>query len=112
MSAFDDTIGTLFEVLHQKDMLKNSIILFASDNGGQTNADGISAGSNYPLRGNKNTFWEGGVRLPAVLWSPLLKLNKSRVSRQLMHVTDWLPTFYSAAGKLMLRLYALKNISN
>lgn len=104
MSAFDDTIGTLFEALHQKDMLKNSIVLFVSDNGGQANVGGtgVGAGSNFPLRGNKNTFWEGGIRLPAVLWSPLLKLNKPRVSKQLMHVTDWLPTFYSAAGKLIL----------
>ena len=43
----------------------------------------------------KSTQWEGGVRTPAVVWSPLFT---RRVSQELMHVTDWLPTLYSVAG--------------
>ena len=35
------------------------------------------------------------MRNPAVIWSPLFT---PRVSQDLMHVTDWLPTLYSAAG--------------
>ncbi|KFM61765.1 hypothetical protein X975_25356, partial [Stegodyphus mimosarum] len=34
------------------------------------------------------TSFEGGVRLPAVIWSPLLLLKEHRTSTQLMHVTD------------------------
>jgi arylsulfatase A-like enzyme len=45
----------------------------------------------------KVTQWEGGVRGIGVLWGAMLK-NYPRVSSQLMHVTDWLPTLYSAAG--------------
>jgi len=43
----------------------------------------------------KVTQWEGGVRGVGVMWSYGLK---PRVSTQLMHVTDWLPTLYTAAG--------------
>ncbi|XP_017765619.1 PREDICTED: arylsulfatase B-like, partial [Eufriesea mexicana] len=45
----------------------------------------------------KFTLFEGGVRGVACIYSPLIK-NSSRVSNHLMHITDWLPTFYSAAG--------------
>jgi arylsulfatase A-like enzyme len=45
----------------------------------------------------KGTQWEGGVRGVGVLWGAMLK-NTPRVSSQLMHVTDWLPTLYTAAG--------------
>ena len=48
-------------------MYENSIIAFSADNGG---APGV--GSNYPLRGCKSTFFEGGVRSVAFIHSPLL----------------------------------------
>ncbi|CAL1278122.1 unnamed protein product, partial [Larinioides sclopetarius] len=97
-SIMDDSIGVVFRVLHAKNMLDNSIILFVSDNGGEVNPALGGYGSNYPLRGKKQTFWEGGIHLPALIWSPLLNLGKPRISQQLMHVTDWLPTLYKAAG--------------
>ncbi|KAG0415852.1 hypothetical protein HPB47_006974, partial [Ixodes persulcatus] len=54
-------------------------------------------GYNFPLRGAKGTLWEGGTRGSAFIWSPLLNQNR-RVSDQMLHITDWLPTLYSAAG--------------
>ena len=43
-------------------------------------------------------MWEGGVHGAGFIWST--KINKrKRVSKQLMHIQDWLPTLYSAAGK-------------
>ncbi|GIX76987.1 arylsulfatase I [Caerostris darwini] len=94
----DDGIGKVFQALDQKDMLKNSIVMFVSDNGGSLDPDAGAHASNYPLRGKKSTQWEGGIRVPAAIWSPLLKLDKPRISKQLMHVSDWLPTFYSIGG--------------
>ena len=45
----------------------------------------------------KFTLFEGGIRGVACIYSPLIK-NPSRISNELIHITDWLPTFYSAAG--------------
>ncbi|XP_077531163.1 arylsulfatase I-like isoform X1 [Haemaphysalis longicornis] len=74
-------------------MLENCLIVFSSDNGGNS----ANGASNWPLRGQKKTLWEGGVRLPAFVWSPLLGA-RGRVSRDLMHFVDWLPTLYHLAG--------------
>lgn len=45
----------------------------------------------------KDTPWEGAVRSGGAIWSPLLK-KRQRVSHQLFHVSDWLPTFAHLAG--------------
>ena len=52
-------------------MYENSVIIFFGDNGGEPLLGG--GGNNWPLRGLKGTVWEGGVRTPALLHSPLLK---------------------------------------
>ena len=41
--------------------------------------------------------FEGGVRVAAAIWSPLLR-NSNRVSTELYHITDLLPTFVHVAG--------------
>lgn len=45
----------------------------------------------------KDTSYEGGVRGVACVFSPLIN-SRARVSEQMMHITDWLPTLWSAAG--------------
>lgn len=45
----------------------------------------------------KATEFEGGTRIPAVIWSPLLN-HKQSVSNILMHMVDVLPTLCSAVG--------------
>lgn len=93
----DQSVGTIVEALSKVGILKNSIIVFSTDNGGPAEGFNLNAASNYPLKGVKNTLWEGGVRGAGLLWSPMLdKVN--RVSNQTMHISDWLPTLYSAAG--------------
>ncbi|XP_076234561.1 arylsulfatase B [Calliopsis andreniformis] len=97
LTALDESVGRVVEALRKAKMLENSIIVFMSDNGAQTTGMLANYGSNYPLRGLKFTLFEGGVRGVACVFSPLIKMS-SRISNQLFHVTDWLPTFYSAAG--------------
>jgi len=57
----------------------------------------------------KSSLYEGGVRSAACIYSPLIE-NSSRVSTQLFHITDWLPTLYSAAGGNSSDLYQLDGI--
>ena len=52
----DDAIGEVVDKLVEKDMLNDTVIIFSSDNGG-VNKEG---GSNYPLRGQKGTYFQGG----------------------------------------------------
>ena len=54
---------------------------------------------NHPFRGHKALVWEGGVRVPGFVHSPLLPAGvRGTESHSLYHVTDWLPTIVGAAG--------------
>ncbi|XP_054273511.1 arylsulfatase B-like [Macrosteles quadrilineatus] len=97
--GMDDAVGAIVEALGSRNMLNNSIVLFTSDNGAPTldpRWNYSNYGSNWPLRGMKLSCHEGGVRVASVLWSPLVA--GGRVSDQLIHMVDWLPTLYTAAG--------------
>lgn len=68
-----------------------------------------SGGNNFPLRGNKATLWEGGTRAAAFVHGEMLAGVGGR-SRELIHVTDWLPTLYRAAGGDPRKLKGLDGI--
>ena len=51
-----------------------------------------------PFRGEKNTNWEGGWRVPAFVRWPG-KIPAGAVTNEIVHHMDWLPTFASVAGK-------------
>ncbi|XP_055701632.1 arylsulfatase I-like [Phlebotomus papatasi] len=95
--ALDRSVGTVIRALEEKKMLENTLIVFFSDNGGQTVGRFFSHASNYPLKGQKDSPWEGGLRGTALVWSPLLK-QRHYVSDHLIHVTDWFSTFTELAG--------------
>ena len=97
LRAADEGIYNITTLLKEKNLLDDTIIIFTTDNGGQT----ASGGYNWPLRGNKNTVFEGGVRGTAFVWgSTLPKLNYDNV--QLIHATDWLPTIVEGIAGLKL----------
>ena len=84
-------------LLQKKNLLDDTIIIFTTDNGGQT----AKGSNNWPLRGNKGTIFEGGVRGTGFVWgSKLPKLNYD--NHQLIHVTDWLPTIVEGIAGLEL----------
>lgn len=59
LSKLDESVGRVVEALQNKGMLKDSIIVFSTDNGGPPAGFNLNAASNWPLRGTKNTLWEG-----------------------------------------------------
>ena len=67
VTAMDDVLKNLVEELKSQDMYENSIIIFSSDNGGDSN---IGGASNEPLRNMKGSVYEGGIRVPAFVHSP------------------------------------------
>ncbi|XP_054721614.1 arylsulfatase B-like [Uloborus diversus] len=96
-SAMDDSIGEVFSALDKAGMLDDSIIIFSTDNGAEVAAVNNATGSNFPLRGAKFTLLEGAIRGTAFVWSRFLR-NMRKVSNELMHITDWLPTLLALAG--------------
>ncbi|EDO30829.1 predicted protein, partial [Nematostella vectensis] len=92
VSAVDEAIGNVTKTLQQRGLWNNTLLVFSSDNGGVP----LGGGYNWPLRGYKGNLWEGGVRAAAFVHGKMLK-NKGSRSKELLHVSDWYPTFTALA---------------
>ncbi|XP_071954399.1 arylsulfatase I-like [Antedon mediterranea] len=90
VTCMDEAVGNIIEALKSNsDMYDNTVIIFSSDNGGDTGAGGY----NWPLRGEKGSYFEGGIRAIGFVHSPLLDDDiKGTVNNELIHVSDWFPT--------------------
>ena len=95
MVEHDMHIGQLLASVDDLGIADNTIVFYSTDNGPHMNT-WRDAGMT-PFRGEKNTNWEGGWRVPAMVRWPG-KIQADSVSNEIMHHMDWLPTFVAAAG--------------
>ena len=93
IESMDDAVGTLIDTLDRLGIADNTIIVFASDNGGNmyNEVDGTTPTSNAPLRGGKASMYEGGVRCPlSIVWPGVVEQNSW--SDAVTQSTDFYPT--------------------
>jgi len=92
LESIDDGLGMITEKLAQLNLTDNTIIIFTSDNGGETNVT-----SNAPLRGGKSQLYEGGIRVPLIMRWPATVPAGSLCNVPTVN-TDFYPTFLDACG--------------
>ena len=91
LENIDDGVGRIVEKLKVLGLDQNTIIIFTSDNGGETNVT-----SNAPLRGGKSQLYEGGLRVPLIVRWPG-KIFGGTTSNQPTVNVDFYPTLLEAA---------------
>ena len=93
----DQNVGKILDELRSQNLERDTIVVFLSDNGGQT-APGMSSGaSNGPFRGGKTTVLEGGIRVPMLMRWPAALPKEKKVDAT-VSALDLVPTFVAAAG--------------
>jgi len=87
----DWSVGQVLDAVRELKLDRNTLVLFTSDNGGTKLA------SNAPLRGFKNSTWEGGMREPTIAWWPD-KIPPGTATDAVLGMFDVMPTFVKLAG--------------
>ena len=71
--------------------MDNTIIVFQGDNGPE------KGGNAFPLRGEKSSFQEGGIRVPGFITGPGIQPGSWLDRHNYIHLVDWLPTLLDFA---------------
>jgi arylsulfatase A-like enzyme len=106
IEEIDFNVGRILDAVEEQGLTKNTYVLFTSDNGPwliknknhqDGNLPGDHGGSAGPLRSGKVSTFEGGVRVPTVLWGPG-RVPAGTTCDKLASTLDMLPTLASLAG--------------
>jgi len=92
MKSLDDGIGQVLGALARSGLERNTLVIFTSDNGGERFS------YNWPFTGQKNSLWEGGVRVPAIVRWPGVTQAGGRLIDQPAITMDWTATILAATG--------------
>jgi arylsulfatase len=95
MIDHDRNVGTILKKIDELGLAENTLVMYSTDNGPHSNAWPDAATT--PFRSEKNTNWEGGFRVPALVRWPG-RIKPGTVSREIVSHLDWLPTILAAAG--------------
>ncbi len=96
MVELDGYVGELLKKLEALGVADNTIVCFTTDNGAEVMS--WPDGGSTPFRGEKDTNWEGGWRVPFVMrWPGVIK--PGRVINDICSLQDMIPTFAAAAGE-------------
>ncbi|OUR85018.1 arylsulfatase [Colwellia psychrerythraea] len=95
MVEHDGHVGQLLDKIDKLGIAENTIIMYTTDNGAELAL--WPDGGYTPFRGEKNTNWEGGYRVPMMVkWAGKIKPNQ--VSNEMISLIDWMPTILAVAG--------------
>ncbi len=95
MVEHDGQVGQVLDLLDELGIADNTIVLYTADNGPHYNE--WPDGGLSPFRGEKNTNWEGGYRVPMFVRWPAA-ITAGRVINDTTSAVDWVPTLLAAAG--------------
>lgn len=94
IEAMDEAVGRVLAALEQRDLARDTIVVFFSDNGGLSTSEG-SPTSNLPFRAGKGWAYEGGVRVPLLVRWPGV-VSPGTVCNVPVLSTDFYPTLLQA----------------
>jgi arylsulfatase A-like enzyme len=96
MAEHDGHVGQLLQKLDDLGIADNTIVMYSTDNGAELLL--WPDGGYTQFRGEKNSNWEGGYRVPMMVRWPA-EINAGQVSNDIISHQDWLPTLLAAAGE-------------
>ena len=95
MTEHDGHVGQLLDKLDKLGIADNTIVMYTTDNGAELML--WPDGGYTQFRGEKNTNWEGGYRVPMMVRWPG-KIKPNQISNEIIAQMDWMPTMLAAAG--------------
>ena len=90
IQEIDNSVGQIIKALKERDLEENTIIIFTSDNGPWLSY-GTHSGSSGIYKEGKGTSWEGGHRVPGIVYYPNEIKKNTKIEAPTMGI-DWLPT--------------------